>query len=204
VGAGLLLALPGILVLTSHASPDRDVVAITFAAGEDSPADWNRLRRRPVPRSVNLATPVTPSPSAASLPIPSAPPRPAPPHPTPPSALTAQQALINQDRAQNGLSPLTWSPCLGQIASQNAQRMAAQGFISHTNGPTLDLGCRLGTHAGENVGYTSGGINDILLNNLFMNSPDHRANILSPYYHDVGTAWAVAPNGYAYIAVEFS
>ena len=113
-------------------------------------------------------------------------------------------ALINQDRAQNGLPPLAWSPCLAGIADQNARRMAAQGFISHTNGPTLDLGCGLGNHAGENVGYTSAGINDAQLNTLFMNSPGHRANILGPYYHYVGTAWAVAPNGYGYIAVEFS
>jgi uncharacterized protein YkwD len=82
--------------------------------------------------------------------------------------------------------------------------MAAQGYISHTNGPTLDLACGLGNHAGENVGYTSRGIDDPLLNTMFMNSPGHRANILSPDYHYVGTAWAVAPNGYGYIAVEFS
>lgn len=204
LGAGLLVAVPGILVVTSHSTADRDVVAITFAPGPGSPIDWSRLRRRPVPRSVSLATRVSPSPSALSAPVPFVPARPAPSHPTPPPAITTQQALINQDRAQNGLPALTWSPCLAQIAVQNAQRMAAQGFISHTNGPTLDLGCGLGNHAGENVGYTSGGINDLLLNTLFMNSPDHRANILGPYYHYVGTAWVVAPNGYAYIAVEFS
>jgi uncharacterized protein YkwD len=38
---------------------------------------------------------------------------------------------------------------------------------------------------------------------MFMNSAGHRANILGPY-HYVGTAWVVAPNGYGYIAVEFS
>ena len=37
----------------------------------------------------------------------------------------------------------------------------------------------------------------------YMNSPEHRANIMGPYHH-VGTAWVVANNGYAYIAVEFS
>ena len=81
--------------------------------------------------------------------------------------------------------------------------MAAQGFISHANGVQLDLGCRLGYRAGENVGYTSGGINDAQLNTLFMNSPEHRANIMGPY-HYVGTAWARGANGAAYIAVEFS
>ena len=56
--------------------------------------------------------------------------------------------------------------------------------------------------AGENVGYTSAGANDGQLNQLFMNSPEHRANILGAY-HFVGAAWAIASNGYGYVAVEF-
>src|SRR5207245_1969145 len=81
-------------------------------------------------------------------------------------------------------------------------RMAAQGDIAHANGPSLDLACHLGLSAGENVGFTSSGINDGQLNQMFMNSPEHRANILGAY-HFVGAAWAVAANGYAYLAVEF-
>ncbi len=118
--------------------------------------------------------------------------------------VSQQQILIDQDRAANGsLAPLAWSPCLAAIALQNAQRIAAQGYLSHTNGPTLDLGCGLGSQAGENIGDTSAGIDDAQLNTLFMNSAPHRANILGPY-HYVGTAWVVASNGYGYIAVEFS
>jgi uncharacterized protein YkwD len=116
---------------------------------------------------------------------------------------STQQVLINQDRARYGLRPLSWSSCLASIALSNAYRMAKQGYISHTDGPTRDLGCRLGYQAGENVGWWSGGVNDAQINIMFMNSPDHRANILGPY-HYVATAWATAPNGSAYIAVEFS
>ena len=135
--------------------------------------------------------------------------RPAPPRPRPAPPLSAivigstQQALINQDRAANGLGPLTWNGCLLNVARSNASRMAAQGAISHTNGPNVDLTCGLGHQAGENVGYWSAGINDAQLNTMFMNSAGHRANILGPYRY-VATAWVVAPNGYAYIAVEFS
>ncbi len=117
---------------------------------------------------------------------------------------STQQALINQDRARYGLRPLTWSSCLATIAYSNAVRMANQGYISHTNGPTRDLGCHLGSHAGENVGWYSGGSNDSWANSAFMASPDHRANILSSYYHYVATYWVKARNGKAYIAVEFS
>ena len=200
IGAGILIALPGAFLL-SQRSADRDLAAATVAPADGSPLDWNRLRRRPIPRPA-VAAAVLPTPTAVAAPAPAPP----PPRPTPPPPATGstQQALINQDRAQNGLPPLAWSPCLANVAIQNAQRMAAQGFISHTNGPTLDLACGLGNSAGENVGYTSTGINDAQLNTMFMNSPGHRANILNAAYHYVGTAWALAPNGSAYIAVEFS
>src|SRR5437588_2161434 len=117
--------------------------------------------------------------------------------------VSVQQTLINQDRAAAALGPLSWSACLAAVAVQNAQRIMAQGYLSHTNGPTLDLGCGQGaTQGGENIAYMSGGINDTQANTMFMNSPGHKANILGPYQF-VATAWSVAPNGYAYVAEEF-
>lgn len=118
---------------------------------------------------------------------------------------STQQVLINRDRASAGLGPLTWNSCLASVAVSNAVRLSRQGWVPpyHTNGPQVDLGCRLGNQAGENVGYWSGGINDGQLNTMFMNSPEHRANIMGPY-HYVATAWAIGAGGAAYIAVEFS
>ena len=142
---------------------------------------------KPAPKPAPKAAPVARSASAPAIVIGS-----------------TQQALINQDRVRNGLRPLTWSSCLAGIAYSNAIRMKNQGFISHTNGATRDLGCHLGNHAGENVGWHSPGINDTWANNAFMASPEHRANILSSYYHYVATYWVNGSNGKAYIAVEFS
>jgi len=117
---------------------------------------------------------------------------------------SAQQALINADRAAAGLPPLTWSSCLAGIAAGQSAAMAARGQIYHGNGVNQAFGCGLGsTHSGENVGFWSGGINDAQLNTMFMNSPGHRANIMGSFTY-VGTAWAVAPNGAAYISVEFA
>jgi hypothetical protein len=116
---------------------------------------------------------------------------------------STQQTLINQDRASAGLAPLAWSPCLWAVALQNAQRMAAQGYISHANGVQLDLACsNSSTQSGENVAYISSGIDDVEANTLFMNSAPHRANILGPYTL-VATAWALDQSGQAYIAEEF-
>ena len=116
---------------------------------------------------------------------------------------TTQQMLINQDRVLYGRSQLHWSTCLASIAHSNAVRMATQGYISHTNGPTRDLGCHLGYHAGENVGWYQPLPSDRAINTAFMASPTHRANIMSRYYHYVGTSWVKGSNGHWYIAVEF-
>jgi uncharacterized protein YkwD len=155
---------------------------------------------------------------AIALPTPTAAPKPAakpsrPPAkktPAPRPVITAsvvigstQQALINQDRARYGLRPLTWSSCLASVAISNAARMAGAQRMWHANGVYSDLACHLGNRTGENIGYWTGGVNDSRLNTMFMNSAEHKANILGPYRY-VATAWRVAANGTAYIAVEFS
>jgi uncharacterized protein YkwD len=130
---------------------------------------------------------------------------PAAPAPAPPAITigSAQQAYINADRAAAGLPPLQWSSCLSGVAAGQSAAMAGQGRIFHGGGVNQDFGCGLGSRqTGENVGYWSGGINDAQLNSMFMNSPEHHANIMGPY-HYVGTAWVRAANGYGYITVEF-
>lgn len=114
-----------------------------------------------------------------------------------------QQTLINRDRAAAGLPPLTWSSCLAGVAYQQASRMAAGSTIAHANGISEDLSCGIGGVAGENLGDWTGGINDVQLNSMFMASSEHRANILGNFRY-VGTCWATAPNGTAYLAVEFA
>ena len=113
------------------------------------------------------------------------------------------QDIVNADRAAAGLAPLGWSPCLASIAKDNANRLAAQGYLSHADGVQRDFSCGLASRqTGENIAYWTGGVNDDAVNNLYMNSPEHKANILGPYRY-VGTAWTVAPNGWGYEVEEF-
>jgi uncharacterized protein YkwD len=159
-----------------------------------------------------------PQPAPTAAPMPEAPPAeppsgatapfaaaPAPP-PAPPAIVigSGQQALINQDRAVAGLPPLNWSGCLASIAAGQARVMAASGSIFHGNGVQQDWGCGLGSsQTAENVGVWGSGINDAGINQLFMASAPHRADIMGPY-HYVGTAWVVSSTGKGYIAVEFA
>ena len=206
--AGLLLAVALAAGLTTLAQRLSDRPALSAARQQVavSPTPWVEVDDPAPPRIIPHHS-IKPSPIAPATAAPTAPPAPvvysAPPPPPAVVVESTQQALINRDRAANGLGPLTWSSCLYSVAVSNARRIAAQGYLSHTNGPQLDLSCGLGHQAGENIGYWTAGINDAQLNTMFMNSPEHRANILGPY-HYVATAWVVASNGYGYIAVEFS
>jgi uncharacterized protein YkwD len=192
-------------VLRPHSGPARLTADRSVAAAPSPVADGAATLPSPTPASTPKPAATRPAKPLKKAPAPA-------PRPVPARTIvigSTQQALINQDRARYGLAPLSWSSCLASIAYSNAVRMASQGYISHTNGASSDLGCHLGYHAGENVGYWSGGgltqsQLDSKLNTMFMNSPGHRANILSSYYHYVGTAWRTAPNGAHYIAVEFS
>ena len=196
---GALLLAVGIVVTMSTIptprAPSSVAGSVPVAAAvpliEPDRVDRKLLHQRPPPSPFAVIPPASPAVAA--------------PAPRAPSIVigSTQQVLINNDRAAAGRGPLSWSSCLYSVALANAKRMAAQGFISHTNGPNADLSCHLGSRAGENVGYWTGGINDAQLNTMFMNSPDHRANIMGPYRY-VGTAWVVASNGTAYIAVEMS
>jgi uncharacterized protein YkwD len=158
-----------------------------------------------LPSPVAVAMP-NPAPTKSSAPPAAATKKTAPaPTPARPSIVvrSTQQALINQDRARYHLAPLTWSTCLYNVARYEAAHLASPGVtFKHYDGVSRDLTCHLGRQVGENIGWTSGGINDTKLNSMFMASSGHRANILGPYRY-VATAWAVRSDGTAFIAVEF-
>ena len=200
-------ALVGIMLLTvvaiGQAAPPQHALVAQSASVRPLPiAD---LTSDPLPRRADERLPPTPSAEAQTVPrvpIPTVRPKPRPPVPPKAAPGTGQWGLINQDRQAAGLAPLLWNTCLANVATGQAARMAAQGYISHANGRILDLGCHLGARSGENIGFQGGGIADAAMNAWFMGDPPHRANILGPY-HYVGVAWVLAPTGTAYLAVEF-
>jgi uncharacterized protein YkwD len=189
VGAGLVSSAPP----SSHVAVSTRLQA-TSVAGFSLPQ--NLLPSpSPTPIPVQAVTANPPTRPAAA---------PAKPPAKPPVVVNStQQAMINQDRARYHLAPLTWSSCLSAVARYEAAKLATPGVnFQHYDGVNRDLGCHLGRQVGENIGWYSGGINDTWMNSAFMNSPEHKANILGPYRY-VATAWAVRSDGRAFIAVEF-
>ena len=167
--------------------------------------------------ALRVTPPPTPAPTAAAA-APAAPApvvaRPAPTRrpPSPPivgvgGAAGAQFSLINQDRAANGVAALAYSASLARVAQYRAQDMLNRNYFSHYDPSTGQLafvgllrlwGIPYST-AGENIAWSTNP-SMAAINTMFMNSPEHRANILKAGYHRVGLG--VASNGAKTMVVE--
>lgn len=102
---------------------------------------------------------------------------------------------LNADRGAYGMGPLITTDMLNAKAQAWADRLASQNTLYHSNLTDGISGCW--RSLGENVGY-GGSIAQV--ENTYMNSPPHRANILSSNYRDVGTG--VAWNGNRVFTVQ--
>jgi hypothetical protein len=100
-------------------------------------------------------------------------------------------AAANQERANQGLSPLHFDPVLTQASVFHAREMAQHADISHQfpDEPRLaDRGANAGAHfslISENVGEAP---TSVIIQNLWMHSEGHRANLLDPNVDAIGIA----------------
>jgi hypothetical protein len=116
------------------------------------------------------------------------------------------RAMANQARAQAGVGRLEWDQALAAAALQHCLRMAAEGPISHQYRGEPDLSARAaqaGAHFSvieENVAI---GPSADRIHEEWMESPGHRANLLSPDVDRVGIA-VVAARGVLYAVADYS
>lgn len=104
----------------------------------------------------------------------------------------------NQDRNAEHQSPLSLSPQLTAAAQAKANDMAKRNYWSHNSpdGQTpwsfiTTSGYQYQT-AGENLAYGFSDASSVIAG--WMNSPEHRSNILNPSYKHVGFGIASSPN----------
>jgi len=98
-------------------------------------------------------------------------------------------ALLNQSREAAGLSPLKANPALRGVARLHGSDMFANGYLSHQSRDgrlplaRVEAAGLSPWHVGENLAYAQ----DVReAHQLLLNSPGHRANILSPVYRWIG------------------
>lgn len=126
--------------------------------------------------------------------------------PTVPTDIRTQEneviRLVNVERTKRGLQPLKANWELSRVARLKSQDMANKGYFSHQS-PTYgspfnmmeNFGIRFSS-AGENIAY--GQKTPAQVMTAWMNSPGHRANILSPSYTEIGVGLARNKNGVPY------
>ena len=100
----------------------------------------------------------------------------------------------NKNRAADNLAPLQVSPLLQTAAQEKADDMATNGYFAHTSPAGLTpwywfdkVGYQY-IAAGENLAVDFSDSQDVT--NAWMNSPEHRANILNGSYTQIGMATA--------------
>lgn len=125
------------------------------------------------------------------------------PDPTDPYQNMLLRAM-NQDRAANGLPRLTWSPKLSVLAYDWSTQMGNDNVLHHQN---LSAVISRSDYTefwtlGENILVGSIGMPIQQMEDIWMNSPGHRANILSPNYTVVGLSF-VTVNGKTWVTVDF-
>ena len=96
---------------------------------------------------------------------------------------------LNDERRARGSPPLAWNPTLATTRRPGARRWAPSD-LHHS-----DIGSLLGPYdyVGENIATGSAGVPAGALHVAWMHSQDHRDNILSPGYQDVGIGVYCAP-----------
>jgi uncharacterized protein YkwD len=130
-------------------------------------------------------------------------------------ALMAQDAVglaaaVNAQRTLNGLAVLQADPELAQLAQVRSQDQVARHYFSHVapDGGTvfslLDLAGVPWTAAGENLAQTNAPDPAQSAVDGFMQSPEHRANVLDPGYGRIGTGAASAEDGNIILTVVFT
>ena len=126
-----------------------------------------------------------------------------------PAAVPAQHAALsslesgvltqlNAIRTQRGLVPLRLNARLTSAAAAHSRQMATDGYFDHTSADGTAFWKRIGRwysaggfhywSVGENLLWSSPQVDPSGALQLWMNSPEHRANILSARWREIGVS----------------
>jgi uncharacterized protein YkwD len=105
---------------------------------------------------------------------------------------------INDLRVADGLHPLVFSPALFEAAGVHCQQMLDGGYFGHQTPSGGSFSIRLETYyppretgsyvVGENLFRAHNGATSSEIVRHWMESPEHRANLLDPAWRQIGLA----------------
>ena len=114
--------------------------------------------------------------------------------------------MVNDDRADNGLSSLAWSSELAEAALEHSRDMAQNNYFSHTSPTYGGFSVRL---KASGISTLGAGENLALYNSLekaqaaLMSSSGHRANILKANYTHCGIGIVYSSSKGAYYITQW-
>lgn len=119
--------------------------------------------------------------------------------------------LVNQRRAESGLSAVAWSDEVAKVARLHSENMVKFKFFAHQgiDGKNVDdradsIGLTRWTLIGENIAYNRGYKNPIeTAVEKWMLSPSHRENILNYKWKESGIGIAITDDGTYYFTQVF-
>ncbi|MFJ3700340.1 MULTISPECIES: CAP domain-containing protein [Streptomyces] len=162
-------------------APERTKAPAAAPKKSASSAPATRTPAAPKPSSATPTSKATPSSSPSAT-----------------SAQAAVLALVNQERAKVGCSPVTTSAPLTALAQDFSEDMAARDFFGHTDpdGATpWDRAAAAGVEGlgGENIARGQADAQAVM--DAWMNSEGHRANILNCDYRTLGVGVHLGSGG---------
>jgi uncharacterized protein YkwD len=111
---------------------------------------------------------------------------------------TALLVRVNAVRRAHALNPLKLSPALSDAADQHTTEMAQSGYFAHASRNSTLFWQRIersypssGSRSwsvGENLLWAVPDVDATVAIRSWMNSPEHRANLLEPAWREVGIA----------------
>ncbi|MGZ4352344.1 MAG: CAP domain-containing protein [Gaiellaceae bacterium] len=152
------------------------VSTVTLASGAPAQA--------PAPASSAAATAAPAAPAAAVQMTASA------------SLAAAVLVQVNEVRRQHGLAPLKLSAKLSAAAAQHSRQMGQDGYFAHESADGAAFWKRVGRYypsrgfgywsVGENLLWASPDVDGPGALDLWMHSPEHRANLLTARWREIG------------------
>lgn len=116
---------------------------------------------------------------------------------------------LNQIRVQHGLVPLRLNMRLTAASAQHSREMGADGYFQHTSHDGTAFWKRIARwypsssfrywSVGENLLWSSPDVTPARALEMWLKSPEHRANLMNPRWREIGVAAvheAAAPGVY--------
>jgi len=110
--------------------------------------------------------------------------------------------LVNKERTDRGLQPLTLNSSLANVARIKSADMRDNNYFGHISPTYGDPGQMLQRFGinwrsyGENI--AAGQSTPAAVMNSWMNSPGHRSNILNPNFTDIGVGYVPGTSSSTY------